>query len=302
LRTDDDRPATGARVLCAAGDVLGEGPIWDHRSHRLLWVDILRGVVHGWSEASGMQDLLHINALIGSIALMGNTDLLLATSLGLMTWSDRSGETRLLSNPNADQPVRFNDGRVDCAGRFWVGTMALEPERYSEPLGSLYRYDPDGTLHRMEPELTISNGLDWSPDFRTFYLTDTMRRAIYAYDFDVDRGVISNRRVLISVDKANGFPDGLAVDCEGTLWSACFGAGCICRYDSRGRLIEKIAVPVSCPTAISFGGTDYETAFVTTSQHALGSGHGEVAAGSLLTLGVKSRGRRAAIFRAGARS
>lgn len=288
------------KVLCEAQDILGECPLWDCRTDCLLWIDILRGRIHRWSKSAGVHDLVHLDALIGSIALAGDSDLLLATSNGLYRWFDSSGEIQLLINPIEGRPVRFNDGRVDAAGRFWVGTIALDPANYAEPLGELYRYDPDGSVHRMEEGLTISNGLDWSPDGKTLYLTDTMRRAIYAYDFDVEAGAIANRRTFVQTEEADGYPDGLVLDRRGDLWSAGFSGGVICRYDSKGRRVERVVVPVSCPTAVTFGGADYATAFITTSQHVLAPNHTEDCAGALLSLELSTAGRPAAVFGTGA--
>lgn len=284
------------KALGRADNLLGEGPLWDHRTERLLWIDILRGRVHAWSEESGSRQIVQVDALIGSIALAGQSDLLLATSRGLLRRDGTSGEMQLLANPIAGRSVRFNDGRVDALGRFWVGTMPLEEDRYAEPLGELYRYDPDGSLHRMEQGLTISNGLDWSPDGTTFYLTDTMRRAIYAYGFDLETGTIRNRRTLVRTSEADGYPDGLVIDRNGNLWSAGFGGSVICRYDTRGRLVGKIAMPVSCPTALTFGGMDSSTAFITTSQHALPPNHTEEHAGALLSIGLGVSGRPDFVF------
>jgi sugar lactone lactonase YvrE len=290
------------RVLCRPGDVLGEGPIWDHRAGQLLWIDILAGRVYSWSSAAGASEVLRVDALLGAVALAGESDLLLATSKGLMRWHRESGKTEILANPIANKPVRFNDGRVDASGRFWVGTMALDPERYGEPLGELYRYDPDGSLHRMEEGLTIANGLDWSVDGRTFYLTDTMRRKIYAYDFDLAAGTISNRRTFVETAEPNGYPDGLVVDSEDQVWSAGFGGSGIFRYEPSGKLADAVPLSVSCPTAIAFGGAGYSTAFITTSKHALEVGHGERDAGELFVADLRASGRPAAVFARGVQS
>ena len=333
------------QVLCRADDVLGEGPLWDHRSSSLLWVDILRGCVHSWSEVDGVCDVLQMDALIGSIALVplhsgltclpspprrplstewrgerqqattaitplsirwrgaggegrptGQSDLLLATSKGIYRHYALSGETRLLIHPLEGKPLRFNDGRVDALGRFWVGTMAIDPAHYSDPWGELYRYDPDGTLHRMEEGLTISNGLDWSPDGKTFYLTDTMRRAIYAYDFNLGAGTIENRRIFVQTAEEDGYPDGLVADTTGSIWSAGFGGGAICRYDTDGRRVERIAMPVTCPTALTFGGEDDATAFITSSKHVLSPDHTETEAGAVFAAQLGARGQRSAVF------
>ena len=287
------------KVLCRSGDLLGEGPLWDHRSGCLLWVDILRGRIHSCSATGGVREIFQIDGLIGSIALAGHADLLIATSKGLFLHYARSGDTRLLANPLDGKPVRFNDGRVDALGRFWVGTMALDPEHYGDPCGEMYRYDPDGTLHRMEEGLTISNGIDWSPDGRTMYLTDTMRRAIYAYDFDLCTGTIRNRATLVHTAEEDGYPDGLVVDRMGFIWSAGFGANAVCRYDPAGQRVDRIPVPVSCPTALAFGGEDYATAFITTSRHVLPSDHTEVDAGSIFYTRLGAAGSPAAIFGSG---
>ena len=289
------------QLLCQAEDVLGEGPLWDHRFESLLWLDILRGRVHCWSAFTGVRDLVQIDGLIGSIALAGRFDLLLATSNGLFRRYGLSGDTRLLANPIAGKRVRFNDGRVDTLGRFWVGTMAIDPENYSEPWGELYRLDPDGNLNLMEEGLTISNGLDWSPDNKIFYLTDTMRRTIYAYEFDLASGTIANRRTFVQTAEANGYPDGLVVDRHGFVWSAGFGGSVICRYDSTGHLVQNIRTPVSCPTSLSFGGADYATAYITTSRHVLPPGHTEQTAGALFSIETGAIGCAANVFGAGAR-
>ena len=202
-------------------------------------------------------------------------------------------------NPLEGKPLRFNDGRVDAFGRFWVGTMALDPTHYGEPWGELYRYDPDGTLHRMEEGLTISNGLDWSPDGKTFYLTDTMRRTIYAYDFDLSAGTIENRRIFVQTAEEDGYPDGLIVDRRGNVWSAGFGGNVIGCYDPQGQRIARLSLPVSCPTSLTFGGTDYSTAFITSSKHVLSPNHTETDAGAVFSIELGALGRPAAVFGTG---
>jgi sugar lactone lactonase YvrE len=215
MAVDSDMAPAEVSLIAQCGDLLGEGPLWDHRRGQLLWIDILRGIVHSWCRPGQVSELLRVDALIGSIALCGESDLLLATSKGLMLWRSESGTIDLWLNPIANKPVRFNDGRVDAHGRFWVGTMALDAKRYGEPLGELYRVDRSGQVKLMEQDLTISNGIDWWPDGRILYLTDTMRRAIYAYDFDANAGTISNRRALIDTAEGDGYPDGLVVDAGG---------------------------------------------------------------------------------------
>ncbi len=252
-----------ARMLCDAGDRLGESPVWDHRFGRLLWIDIERGMVHSWCKDQGQTDLLRTEGWIGVLALAGAADLLLGAALGLVRWSPDTGEPVLIADPIAGRKLRFNDGRVDAAGRLWVGLMTLDPSRYDEPLGMLLRCDADGRTAIMEEGLTIPNGMDWSPDGKTFYLTDTMRRRIYAYDFDCQRGSLMNRRIFAEMNENTGRPDGLVVDGEGSVWSMSFREGCVQRYSRHGELIGKLALPVSTTTAIAFGGAELKQAFVT---------------------------------------
>lgn len=287
-------PPKIAQAVCHTSDQLAEAPLWDHRAERLLWIDIQRGRVQSWSEDASVCEVMQADALIGSIALAGDADLLLATSKGFMRWEAASGRTRVLSNPIAGEPVLFNSGRVDAAGRFWVTTMPNDAERRTEPLGALCRLDPDGSFHRVAEGLVSGNGMDWSPDGRTLYLADTPCRLIYAYDFDVVTGTIRNRRVLATTAEEHGFPAGLAVEEAGCIWSAAFAGEGLCRFDASGRLIEKIDLPMSCPTGIAFGGAGYSTAFITTS-HVPGLDQ-DAATGALLQLALPTCGRPSAVF------
>src|SRR5262249_41644893 len=152
----------------------------------------------------------------------------------------------------------FNDGKCDARGRFWIGSLSKEPRH-----AALYRYDPDGSLRVMETGLTISNGLGWSPDGATFYLTDSPARRIYAYRYDPDAGSTSDRRVFVDLGDEAVEPDGLAIDREGNLWSALWDGGCLARFDTRGRPLERVPVPVRRPTSLAFGGVDLSDLYVT---------------------------------------
>ena len=154
--------------------------------------------------------------------------------------------------------LRCNDGRLDADGRFWFGSMST-----IGPDASLYRYDPDGALNVMESGLTVSNGLGWSPDGATFYLTDSSAQVIYAYDFHRARGELAHRRVLVDLRGEPCFPDGLAIDRHGYLWSAMWDGGCVIRYDAEGRERLRVSLPVPRPTACEFGGPDLATLFIT---------------------------------------
>lgn len=157
---------------------------------------------------------------------------------------------------------RFNDGKCDALGRFWVGTM---DKNVTEPIGELYRFDLQLKPTKMDNGFTISNGISWSPDNKTMYFADSPARKIYAYDFDLAQGAIANRRVFAAFDETPGRPDGCTVDSEGFIWSARVRGGRIDRYDPAGKIERSIVMPVSRPTSLVFGGPSMETLFVTTS-------------------------------------
>ena len=156
---------------------------------------------------------------------------------------------------------RFNDGKVDRAGRFWAGTKNIANS--PDPTGSVYRLDPDGTAHRIDSGISCVNGIAWSLDERTMYLCDTWLRRIYHYDFDRDTGVARNRRVFAELSVDEGYPDGLTVDAEGFIWNAHYDGWRITRYAPDGRVDRVLRMPVQHVTSLTFGGADLRTLFVT---------------------------------------
>ncbi|MFF3441443.1 SMP-30/gluconolactonase/LRE family protein [Streptosporangium sp. NPDC002721] len=171
--------------------------------------------------------------------------------------------------------VRMNEGGCDPQGRFYAGSMAWDaaPGR-----GGLFRLDADGRVRAVLADVTISNGLAWSPDGGTAYYVDTPTGRVDAFDHDARDG-LSNRRTAVVVDPAHGSPDGLTVDAEGGLWVALWGGGAVHRYTPGGRLDERIEVPAGQVTACAFGGDALDELYVTTSR--FGLAEPEPAAGAL---------------------
>jgi sugar lactone lactonase YvrE len=175
-----------------------------------------------------------------------------------------TGKASTIASPEAGKPGnRFNDGKCDRRGRFWVGTLAIDA---TPGHGSLYRLDPDGRCQTMDTGFHISNGLGWSPDDRRFYFTDTGPKRIYVYDFDAESGAIENRRVFAQLPDNVGSPDGLAVDADGFVWSAHWDGWCVTRYDPEGKVDRVINLPVPRPTSCSFGGPDLSTLYITSAR------------------------------------
>ena len=259
------RPARpDVRVAAPAAAFLGEGPVWSAEARRLYWVDILAPALHASDPETGETTVQRMPELIGCVALRARGGFVAGMQGGFKTVDPGSGAITLIADPEADRPGnRFNDGKCDRRGRFWAGTLALDAAR---DVGSLYRLDPNGRTSLMESGVHVSNGLGWSPDDRTFYFTDSGRRIIYAYEFDLETGTIANRRVFASFAEDVGTPDGLTVDAEGFVWVAHWDGWRVSRHDPDGVVERIIDMPVPRPTSCAFGGPDLRTLFVTSAR------------------------------------
>ena len=283
-------------LAVACRNTLGEGPVWDATEDALYWVDIQEGLLQRFEPASGRLDRWVLPERVGALALRRDDGLVLALASGFATFEPETGALERLAAPEAHLPGnRFNDGKCDARGRFWAGTMHEEARHLT---GALYRLDPGGACHAIETGIGISNSLAWSPDDSTFYFADTLRGTIFAYDFDVDAGTLSNRRTFAEAGAAPGAPDGSTVDAEGFLWNARWGGSCVVRYAPDGRIDRIVDLPVSNPTSCMFGGPGLRTLYVTSS--VIGLTRAELAdqpwAGGVLALDVGARGLPATRF------
>ena len=241
--------------------LLGEGPRWDGETRRLLWVDIEAGALHVFDPVRGNDRAIPLGARVGAAAPTRGGDVLvaLADRLALVDLADECVRT-LVGMPHGPE-LRLNDGACDPAGRFWVGSMALD---VAPGAASLYRYSRDGGLDRVLSDLTLSNGLGWTPDGRGMYFIDSRAHRVDLFDFDVSTGAISGRRLFAAIDRADGLPDGLAVDDDGGVWVALYGGGAVRRYDADGSLDRVVSVPAENVTACCFGGDDGRSLYITT--------------------------------------
>ncbi len=249
------------RCVQQANAILGEGPLWCARDNVLYWLDIKRPAVYRYDPERGQTGHWPLSSEIGCMALRESGGMVVALRTGFAYLDLASGVEMAITDPEADRPdTRFNDGKVDRRGRFWAGTLHDDE---TEPLGSLYRFNPDISCRTMQGGVICANGTGWSPDDRTMYFTDSVIRTIWAYRFDADNGAISNRRVFAEVAEGTGYPDGLTVDADGHVWSAVWDGWRVVRYDPAGRIDREIAMPVQRPTSCMFGGADLKTLFVT---------------------------------------
>ena len=251
-----------------ARNTIGESPVWSPRDAALYWVDIPAGRVLRWSPATGEQRSWQLPSAVGSLGLREQGGLVVALRSGFHLFDPPSETLTFLCHPEPDIPTnRLNDGKVSPEGRFWAGTMDDRPE--TEPVGSLYRLDPDHRCTRMAGGVRISNGLAWSPDGRTMYHSDSRGGAIFRYAYDADTGAIGARQVFVAMRAEWGRPDGGATDEEGCYWGCGISAGRINRFSPSGDLVEYVEVPITHPTMPCFGGPDRRTLYVTSLREGL---------------------------------
>jgi sugar lactone lactonase YvrE len=254
----------------------GEGPVWWDGWGGLRFVDLFAGDV--LTLAGDGVERRHVGTVAAALRPRrdGGAVLALERSFAL---EEPDGTLAVLPEVWRDDSVRFNDGGCDPDGRFYCGTMAWDARPGA---GALYRLDPDGSVERVLDGVTISNGLEWSPDGCSAYYADTPTGGIDVFDYDPDSG-LTGRRPFVEIPSALGSPDGLTVDAEGGVWVALYGGGAIHRYAPEGARDAVVDVPTQKPTACTFGGPDLSTLYVTTTQEGLPPGS-DALAGSLFAV------------------
>jgi sugar lactone lactonase YvrE len=254
-------------VVHDAPMLVGESAIWHEVESALYWVDIEGLTVNRLHAASGKFSSWKMGSNPSALAIDDNNFLVVATRERLLRLNTTDGaETPIADAPYDTSKVRFNDGRVDPAGRFWIGTM-YEPR--DQPAAEMYVLARDNLRCAWRGGMTNSNGLAWSLDGRTMFHADTTTHRIDCYDFDVATGEHSNRRTILTfpTDKTapdyGGRPDGATIDSEGMYWVAMFEGGRVLRISPAGEILREIKLPVRCPTSVCFGGPDLRTLYIT---------------------------------------
>lgn len=272
---------------------LGECPQWSVEEQALYFVDIKGKALHRYKPETGEHSTMPMPEEIGCFGFRKGGGFIAAFRSGLWLL-DASGNRveKLADNPEDQRTSRFNDGRIDPAGRFLAGTID-EPKDGRK--ASLYRYDRRG-LHVLASGLLTSNGVAFSPDGRTLYHSDTPTFTVWRYAYDPATGEATDKTLFVRLEPTEadrGRPDGAAVDAEGCYWTALFEGGRIQRYAPDGRLLAEYPIPARCPTMVAFGGPDLKTLFVTSAR--TGRSEEELAAlphsGSLFSMPVEVPGR-----------
>lgn len=241
-------------------NALGESPLWDRRIGRLIWVDIRAGKLWSGGVDGSARVLAEVDGDLAAVALAADGNYLLAVDQDLVLLDPASSTTGAPVRLAADG-TRCNDGAVDAAGRFWIGSMAHD---HGPGRASLWCVS-DGGADEVLAGVGISNGIDWSGDRRRMYWTDTLTRRIDVFDFDVDSGTASNRRPFVEIVDTDGYPDGLTVDEDDRIWVAIWNGAAIRCYDADGTMVHDLDLPVRWPTSCAFGGDGFDTLFVTSS-------------------------------------
>ena len=246
---------------------LGEGPVWDARTQILYWVDIFAKRVYAGSDL-----LAELDGYVGCVAPRQSGGLIVAFGgdggrLRFASLETDSAKSALLS-ALADEPSsnRFNDGKCDPRGRFLAGTMNINE---TDPTGSLYTFDGK-TITKLLSNVTISNGMTWSPDYKTFYYIDTPTREVRAFDYDLETGAIANPRVAVYVPETLGWPDGMTSDMQGHLWIAMWGGAQVTKWNpNTGGLLEQIHIPAMNVSSCVFGGRNMNELYLTSARQGL---------------------------------
>lgn len=247
---------------------LGETPIWVPQEKLLYWVDIGRHMIFRMDVKTKEYESFKPDMPVRGLCRRSSGDWLLITDSGLAFWDPASNMCEFIVDPYADQPdLQFNDGVIDRQGRLLVGSY--NSARLDAPDGSLYRLDTDHTLHMLDKNLVLSNGIALSPNGKTVYVAEMFANKITAYDYDIESGTARNRRVFVAIPEDAGKPDGLTVDSQGFVWAAHWGGWRVTRYDPAGKLERDIRVPTELVTCIGFGGEDLDELYITTAWYNL---------------------------------
>lgn len=253
-------------VVRQDGNLVGECPIWHSEEKALYWIDARKPSIQKLDRFGNMT-VWQLPKRIGSYSFRRAGGIVAGMEDGFheLILSEGSGgttvERRLIADPERDQPDnRMNDGKSDAHGRFWCGSRSAGADT---PVGSLYKLAPDRTCTKMDSGYIVPNGMAFSPDNKRMLIGDSYADAIFQYDFDLDEGTISNRRLFYSTEYMPGRIDGAAFDADGGYWCALVHDWSVARFDPQGRLDRLVRLPVRHPTMCCFGGDKLDVLYVT---------------------------------------
>lgn len=282
-------PDTEVEVVVKTDAGLGEGPVWDPVTNRLLWLDMHKKTLHSSDPATGDTRTLRLDVVPGCLAPTRTKRILYGTPTGFFVTDDLTGPGEPLAEVEAGKPGnRMNDGKVDPFGRMWLGTidLGLTPGE-----GAFYRLHGN-VVTLAVGGLTIPNGLAFAAAGDVCYLVDTGAKCVLRLDLDVDSGDVRGRSTFADLSGLPGVADGMAIDDRGRLWIALYQGGALCCLAPDGSTERMVELPVSCPSSVVFGGSELDTLFVTTGCGRLSEEQRaeQPLAGSVLAIDTGSRG------------
>lgn len=266
------------RAISEVVSDLGEGPIWTPETNSVTWTDITQNTFHTANIDTGKTESFGVPSMIGAIAHTKDGHYIAATQKGFARISLEGKYSPLHSFLQED--MRMNDGKVDPAGRFWAGSMALS---FEKDRGSLYVLETDNSYRKVLDNITLSNGMGWSPDAQYFYYIDSIPGVLKRFEYDLDNGKISNPKNLITFDAASGVPDGMSVSSDGEIVVALWDGGRIEIYEPTGAKVSEIKLGVSRPTCCTFAGPNQDMLIVSTASQGIDRA-GEPLAGKILAV------------------
>jgi sugar lactone lactonase YvrE len=244
-------------------NVIGEGPVWHSQDESLYWVDFIEHhQILRFTPQTRRLDVFETGIPVMALGIRKPGGFIAATAKGIANWDTQRKAFEPVCDPLAGRDgFRFNDAATDIRGRFWVGT--LNEANAQGPDGELFCVQPDGSCQVMDKDITVANGIGWSPDRKLMYFTDSFRYSVYAYDCDAEAGTIANRRIFVQTSPDAGIPDGLTVDSEGFVWSAFWGGWRVVRYNPEGKVDREYRLPVPNPSSCAFGGKRLDELYIT---------------------------------------
>ena len=283
------------QVLSKTRDRVGECPVWSVAEQALYWVDIEGRLIHRLDWASRVQQSWPMPERVGCIGLVSGGGLVAAMETGIFKvefLQYPAFNLRLLSAVKHPQSnMRFNDGRCDSSGRFWISTMCMDMSLAAQ-VGAIYCLDESGLSEAKVEGLITPNGMAFSPDDKTLYLSDSHPsvQKIWALDVDLQTATLSRERDFVDMLPLPGRPDGAAVDVQGNYWICANDAGQVHRFNPQGAHLPSIHVPVSKPSMCAFGGPDLNVLFVTSIQPAAAVGKESCLSGAVFSLQLEVQG------------
>ncbi|MFK7905367.1 MAG: SMP-30/gluconolactonase/LRE family protein [Chitinophagales bacterium] len=285
-----------AKCLYHSKNILGECPVWSVKEQALYWIDIEINTIYILHIETNSFREIKLEHKIGSFAFtINDNEIVAALDIGFAYVNLSTKSISPIVNPLKNKTnMRFNDGKCDRKGRFWAGSL---DNNFDKPVGVLYRLDNNETINNFKEAVICSNGIGWSPDNKTMYYTDSFRYCIYAYDFDIEMGTITNERIF-ALDTDGSEPDGLTVDVEGFVWSVKWSTGRVVRYAPDGNIDQTIKLPVQQPTSCTFGGPAMNQLFITSARMDLSAQQllQQPLAGSVLVLETDTKGLEDSFF------